>query len=47
MIPPAWRIGRREPDRAELCAAIALYRDMHMTFWLFQAEASLVLMQAR
>ena len=41
------RIGRREPARAELCAAIELYRDMHMTFWLPQAEASLVQMQAR
>jgi DNA-binding winged helix-turn-helix (wHTH) protein/class 3 adenylate cyclase/tetratricopeptide (TPR) repeat protein len=41
------RIGLRKPARAELCAAIELYRDMHMTFWLPQAEASLVQMQAR
>ena len=35
------RIGRREPARAELCAAIELYRNLHMTFGLPQAEASL------
>ena len=31
--------GRREQARAELSAAIALYRAMDMTFWLPQAEA--------
>jgi class 3 adenylate cyclase/tetratricopeptide (TPR) repeat protein len=35
------RIGRVEPARAALTAAIALYRAMDMTFWLPQAEAAL------
>ncbi len=35
------KIGRREQDRAELSAAIELYRAMEMTFWLPQAEAGL------
>jgi tetratricopeptide (TPR) repeat protein len=34
-------IGRPEQARAELAAAIALYRAMEMTFWLPQAEAAL------
>ena len=34
-------IGQREPARAELSAAIDLYRAMDMTFWLPQAEATL------
>jgi predicted protein tyrosine phosphatase len=34
--------GLREPARAALATAIALYRDMDMTFWLPQAEAALV-----
>ena len=33
--------GRGEEARAELSAAIALYRAMDMTFWLRQAEAAL------
>ena len=33
--------GRREPARAALTAAMALYRAMDMTFWLPQAEATL------
>jgi len=33
--------GRPEPARAELTAAIALYRTMAMTFWLPQTEAAL------
>jgi tetratricopeptide (TPR) repeat protein len=33
--------GQPERARAELSAAIALYRDMAMTFWLPQAEAVL------
>jgi hypothetical protein len=33
--------GQREPARAALAAAIALYRDMEMTFWLPQAKAAL------
>jgi len=35
------KIGRREQARAELSAAIDLYRAMEMTFWLSQAEAAL------
>jgi hypothetical protein len=35
------RIGQREQARAELSAAIALYRAMDMIFWLPQAEAAL------
>jgi tetratricopeptide (TPR) repeat protein len=33
--------GHPEPARAALTIAIALYRDMEMTFWLPQAEAAL------
>ena len=33
--------GQREPARAELSTAIALYRTMDMAFWLPQAEAAL------
>ena len=33
--------GRGEQARAELSAAIDLYRVMEMTFWLPQAEAAL------
>jgi tetratricopeptide (TPR) repeat protein len=35
------KTGRREHARAELSAAIALYRSMEMTFWLPKAEAGL------
>src|SRR5262249_40933932 len=35
------RMGRVEPARVELSAAIVLYRAMDMTFWLPQAEAVL------
>ena len=35
------RMGQVEQARAELTAAIALYRAMDMTFWLPQAEAEL------
>ena len=35
------RTGRLEQARAELSAAMALYRAMDMTFWLPQAEAAL------
>src|SRR5207249_8719712 len=35
------QIGRGEQARAALATAIALYRDMEMTFWLPQAEATL------
>jgi tetratricopeptide (TPR) repeat protein len=34
------KVGRPEPARAELSAAIAQYRAMDMTFWLPQAEAT-------
>lgn len=35
------KIGRRAQARTDLSAAIALYRDMKMIFWLPQAEAAL------
>jgi Flp pilus assembly protein TadD len=35
------KIGRQEPARTELSAAIALYRAMDMPFWLPEAEAAL------
>jgi Flp pilus assembly protein TadD len=34
------QIGQREQARAELAAALDLYRAMEMTFWLPQAEAA-------
>jgi predicted ATPase/class 3 adenylate cyclase len=40
-------VGQREPARAELSAAIALYRAMDMTFWLPQAEAALAQVEGR
>jgi tetratricopeptide (TPR) repeat protein len=40
-------IGQREPARAELSAAIALYRVMDMTFWLPQAETALAQVEGR
>jgi tetratricopeptide (TPR) repeat protein len=39
-------IGQREQARTVLSTAIALYRDMDMTFWLPQAEAALAQMEA-
>jgi tetratricopeptide (TPR) repeat protein len=39
--------GQREPARAELSAAIDLYHDMDMTFWLPQAEAALAQVEER
>ncbi len=38
------KIGRPDHARAELSAAIELYRAMEMTFWLVQAEALLTRM---
>jgi tetratricopeptide (TPR) repeat protein len=38
---------QREQARTELSAAIALYRDMAMTFWLPQTEAALVQVEGR
>jgi tetratricopeptide (TPR) repeat protein len=35
------RTGQWEQARAELAAALVLYRDMAMTFWLPQTEAAL------
>jgi hypothetical protein len=35
------RMGQPEPARQALSTAVALYRDMEMTFWLPQAEAAL------
>src|SRR5262249_11237791 len=35
------RTGQRQQARAALAAATALYRDMDMTFWLPEAEATL------
>jgi predicted RNA polymerase sigma factor len=39
------RIGEPEQARAELTAAITLYRAMDMAFWLPQAEAALAQVQ--
>jgi hypothetical protein len=39
--------GQREQASAELSAAINLYRAMDMTFWLPQAEATLVQVEGR
>jgi hypothetical protein len=39
--------GQVAQARAELSAAIDLYRAMDMTFWLPQAEAALVQMEAQ
>jgi class 3 adenylate cyclase/tetratricopeptide (TPR) repeat protein len=38
------KLGQREQARAELSAAIELYRTMEMTFWLPQAEGMLAQM---
>jgi tetratricopeptide (TPR) repeat protein len=39
-------IGQREQARTVLSTAIALYRDMDMTFWLPQAKAALAQVEA-
>jgi hypothetical protein len=41
------KTGRPEQARAELCAAIDLYRTMDMTFWLPQAKAALAQAEGR
>ena len=41
------KIGQREQARAELCAAIELYKAMEMTFWLPKAEAALAQVEGR
>ena len=35
------RVGRREEARSELSTAVAMFREMGMTFWLPEAEAEL------
>jgi hypothetical protein len=40
-------MDQREPARAELSAAIAMYRAMEMTFWLPQAEAARAKVEGR
>ena len=40
-------IGQQEQARAELSAAIELYRAMDMTFWLPQTEAALAQVEGR
>src|SRR5215472_1684725 len=44
---PNAKVEQREQARAELSTTIALYRAMEMTFWLPQAEAALVQMEAQ
>jgi tetratricopeptide (TPR) repeat protein len=39
--------GQREPARTALSTAIALYRDMDMTFWLPETEAALAQVEGR
>jgi tetratricopeptide (TPR) repeat protein len=39
--------GQREQARTALSTAIALYRDMEMTFWLPQTEAALAQVEGR
>jgi hypothetical protein len=41
------KTAQREPARAALSAAIALYRAMDMTFWLPQTEAALAQAEER
>jgi tetratricopeptide (TPR) repeat protein len=41
------KLGRQEPARTELFAAIELYRSMAMTFWLPAAEAALAQVEGR
>jgi hypothetical protein len=40
-------MGQQAQARAELSTAIELYRAMEMTFWLPQAEATLVEVEGR
>ena len=40
-------LGQQEPAYAELSAAIDLYRDMEMTFWLPETKAALARVGAR
>ena len=36
------KTGQEEKGRSELTAAMDMYRDMEMTFWLEKAEEALV-----
>jgi hypothetical protein len=36
-----WRTGKREQAQKHLTTAIAMYREMGMTYWLEQAETEL------
>jgi hypothetical protein len=38
--------GQQEQARAELSAAMEMYRDMEMTFWLPETEAALAQVDA-
>ena len=38
--------GQREPAQTALLTAIAMYRDLEMTFWLPQTEAALAQVDA-
>jgi hypothetical protein len=40
-------IGQREQACAALAAAVTLYRDMDMTFWLPETEAALAQVEGR
>jgi len=39
--------GQREQARSEFAVAIALYRNMDMTFWLPQTEVALTQVEGR
>jgi class 3 adenylate cyclase/tetratricopeptide (TPR) repeat protein len=41
------KMDQREPARAELSAAVDLYRALEMTFWLPQAQAALAQVEGR
>jgi hypothetical protein len=41
------RIGRPESARPTLATAMALYRDLEMTFWLPQTKATLARVEER
>jgi hypothetical protein len=41
------KTGQREQARSELTTAIAMYREMEMTFWLPKTEAALAQVEGR
>ena len=47
IVTQALTLLQREQARTELSTAIALYRDMEMTFWLPQTEAALAQVEGR